>query len=169
MSATPSVTTPVTTPAITSYTISPSQVSTINRENNEAYTSLQNYSTAYTNYVMCLEKNLLVRDGTDPNPQDGATCSPPDDTDLMTQIQQLQTQINQAATSSSDASYNNIIQTYNNVVKLRSELDMKLNDLYSVQNSVPNMYQQQLDTTIYGTILWTVLATCFIYYLYDLR
>jgi len=65
------------------------------------------------------------------------------------------------STSSADLS-----STYNNINKTRSQLDQELNDLYNPETSVTSIFNKQLNTTMYATILWTVLATTLIYYVF---
>ena len=59
-----------------------------------------------------------------------------------------------------------IDSSYNKVVNLRSRLDLKLQELYNTQNSIPTLNQSQHDSTVYSGILWTVLATTLIYYVF---
>lgn len=64
-----------------------------------------------------------------------------------------------------DASFQYIKNTHqNDVLKLRSELDAKLKELYSTEDSRMNEYANYYDTTMYVGILWTILATSGLYY-----
>jgi len=66
----------------------------------------------------------------------------------------------------SDPSYNALLTNYNNLANKRNDLDLKLQDLYNIDNSIPNLYNLQTDSTVYTGILWTVLATTLIYYVF---
>ena len=59
-----------------------------------------------------------------------------------------------------------INSSYNDMTQLRSGLDLKLQQLYNIDNSIPNLYQSQLDSTVYSGVLWTILATTLIYYVF---
>ena len=48
---------------------------------------------------------------------------------------------------------------YNSVIKKRSDLDLKLQEIYNVQNSTPVESKMMLDSTIYATLLWSILAS----------
>lgn len=52
---------------------------------------------------------------------------------------------------------------YTEMTTLRNNLDIKLQQLTQVPN---NTSTNQLDTTIYSGILWTILATTLIYYVF---
>ena len=53
-----------------------------------------------------------------------------------------------------------------NLQALRNKMDVQLAELYNVEGSIPNMYKNQMDSTIYASILWTVLATSMVYYIF---
>jgi len=57
-----------------------------------------------------------------------------------------------------------VIDNYNDVISKRSKLDENVKRLLGYDNTI--MYEKQniLDSTIYTTILWTVLATSILYY-----
>ena len=59
--------------------------------------------------------------------------------------------------------YNNLMQQYNEVTDLRSKLDDQLKNLKDADGSVAAIYKSQYDSTIYSSILWSVLATSVIY------
>jgi len=153
---------------------------------NPKYTSIYNdqisvnqkyadYVSAYTAYIDCSNVNAsnVIYNMTytnDPANQRPITiCTNPSNKDLLTSITQLKTKL---ATSPSDYldsatdKTDNINASYNDLVNHRSNLDLKLQKLYNLQNSSPNIYQTQLDSTVYSGILWTVLATTLIYYVF---
>jgi hypothetical protein len=60
-----------------------------------------------------------------------------------------------------------ITNTYNSdVLKLRSELDAKMRELYGTPDSRMFEYKQSYDSTIYAGILWTILATTGLYFVF---
>jgi hypothetical protein len=140
------------------------------------YSSLQDYNSAYTKYLMCSENKPMIDPTTgaivrDPNSQkmvySNASCSKPDPNQLIQQIQSLQNSIVTIINTnkSSDSSMNITTQSYNDVIKLRNELDQKLQELYNTNQSVPMMYQQNADSMQYAVILWAILASSLLYYL----
>ena len=52
------------------------------------------------------------------------------------------------------------------ILKLRAELDQKLQDLYYTNNSLVSEHKVSYDTTMYTGILWTILATSVLYYVF---
>lgn len=59
-----------------------------------------------------------------------------------------------------------IDESYNRIVNLRSQLDEKLSELYFAENSILTDDKLMYDTTIYTGVLWTILATVTVYYLF---
>jgi len=58
--------------------------------------------------------------------------------------------------------------SYQNMLTLRNKLDMKLQSLLNKTDLNGPQYQSklQLDSTVYTTVLWTVLATSVLYYVF---
>ena len=52
------------------------------------------------------------------------------------------------------------------ILKLRAELDQKLQELYYTNNSLSSEHKVSYDTTMYTGILWTILATSVLYYVF---
>jgi hypothetical protein len=52
------------------------------------------------------------------------------------------------------------------MIQIRNQLDLKLQQLYNLNGTLPMEIQQQTDTTLYATIMWTVLATCMVYLIF---
>jgi hypothetical protein len=52
------------------------------------------------------------------------------------------------------------------IQKMRSELDEKLRELYGTDNSILSDSKMELDTSVYTGVLWTILATATVYYLF---
>lgn len=57
-------------------------------------------------------------------------------------------------------------QKFQNIKMLRSQLDENLRELYYTENSILSDSKMQLDTAVYSGVLWTVLATCALYYVF---
>jgi hypothetical protein len=55
--------------------------------------------------------------------------------------------------------------TYQEIRDLRKKLDLKLEALYNEQKNGRESSAAQLDSTIYANTLWTILATCLLYYI----
>lgn len=55
--------------------------------------------------------------------------------------------------------------TYDEIRDLRKKLDIKLQYLYNEQKNGRESSAAQLDSTIYANTLWTILATCLLYYI----
>jgi hypothetical protein len=60
----------------------------------------------------------------------------------------------------------NIMEQQAANVKLRNQLDMKMQELLNSDNSISSIYQKNYDATIYAGVLWTVLASSMIYYVF---
>ena len=61
--------------------------------------------------------------------------------------------------------YNNIMQKYNQNVSMRTILDQKLDNIYSNESSYGNS-KRFLDSTVYTSVLWTILATTIVFYIF---
>jgi hypothetical protein len=61
--------------------------------------------------------------------------------------------------------YDNLNARYKSVLEKRQNLDNKMRELYAISRS-DNDIQIQTDSAIYGALLWTALATSFIYYVF---
>jgi len=57
-------------------------------------------------------------------------------------------------------------QTHDKILKLRNELDIKMKEINRSQDSVYSMYKAKYDSTMYSSIIWTILATSLIYYIF---
>ena len=118
-------------------------------------TKYSNYTVAYLQYIDCLNTGSSL-------------CST---TSLDASYAGLSSAIKteQGHVDSVYSVYSGNIVTdasYSTLTDLRSNLDLKLQALYNKQNSIPQLYNQQFDSTIYTGVLWTVLATTLIYYVF---
>jgi hypothetical protein len=66
--------------------------------------------------------------------------------------------------------YNNTITlrdiSYNTLLTDRSDLDRKMKEVLALQGSMVNEHQNYVDGSVYTTLLWTVMATSLIYYVF---
>lgn len=65
-----------------------------------------------------------------------------------------------------DKSYNTIKREYEQVVSLRADLDQKMKEILGTYDSVYANNKLEYDSAIYSSILWSVLATSLIYYVF---
>lgn len=88
--------------------------------------------------------------------------------DCGAQIRTYNTANNNAAAYAVDASFSIMIDTsFNSLLKTRSDLDNKMNEILGNNpNSILYEKQNQLDASIYTTLLWTVLVTSSLYYIF---
>jgi hypothetical protein len=61
--------------------------------------------------------------------------------------------------------YNNIMQKYKQNISMRTILDQKLDNIYSNESSYGNS-KRFLDSTVYTSVLWTILATTLVFYIF---
>jgi len=84
-------------------------------------------------------------------------------------LQEIQTMIQQSVFLTKDE-YNsenaNIMNQWQQIKTMRGDLDIKLRELYSLNNSTGTIYKSYVDTTMYTNVLWTVLATSIVYFLF---
>jgi hypothetical protein len=62
--------------------------------------------------------------------------------------------------------YNLIMTKYNANLVLRNELNGKVNELYSDKGSRLGNSKLYLDSTVYTSVLWTILATTVLFYIF---
>ena len=65
-----------------------------------------------------------------------------------------------------DASFNDIKTKHKHITQMRSELDAKLKELYVTDDSLAYEQQRIFDGTIYTSLIWTVLATTTLFYVF---
>jgi hypothetical protein len=56
--------------------------------------------------------------------------------------------------------------SYQSIQEMRNHIDNSMRNLYEVNNSIPDLYKQQYDATIFSTLLWTILAIVILYYVF---
>ena len=65
-----------------------------------------------------------------------------------------------------DMSYNSMLSNHASILKLRNELDVKMRELNRSEDSVYSIYKANFDSTMYTSILWSVLASSLVYYIF---
>jgi hypothetical protein len=65
-----------------------------------------------------------------------------------------------------DASFNIIKTKHKDIMKMRSELDVKLKELNAADGSFTQEQKRIFDGTVYTSVIWTVLATTTLYYVF---
>ena len=127
--------------------------------------ALTDYNKAYINYLEC---NTINASGKINIGCDNTTNAIQRLTDasnaLMAAIQTVQSDLDNIDPSNDNGTQ--IKTNYQKMANYRSQLDLKLQELYNDQHSLPNLQQAQVDSTVYAGILWTVLATSLLYYVF---
>lgn len=164
----------------TSQPASTSQANTISLTNSQNVFALQNavsdhlndFQTNYARYVKCSDPSTSGN----VNPACGN-----DDTfqtvtisyyELMDAIHKLNDSYqNQALTNDSNqneylSQIAEVQQKYEEMRKMREEMEKTLAKLQYDMKNGPESPKQMLDTTIFGYVLWVILATCLIYFIF---
>ena len=68
-------------------------------------------------------------------------------------------------TTTSPTQINDIKKQHSQMIELRNKLDLQLQRLMN-KGSIFAENKLQLDSTVYTTVLWTVLATSVLYYVF---
>jgi hypothetical protein len=59
-----------------------------------------------------------------------------------------------------------IINKHKDILNLRKELDLKTQELNMIDNPAYNDYKAKHDASVYSGVLWTILASSLLYYLF---
>ncbi len=62
--------------------------------------------------------------------------------------------------------YKTILEKYNSNLQLRNELDMKMAEVMQGDKSVSGIYKRTNESMVYTNVIWTVLASSFVYYIF---
>ena len=65
-----------------------------------------------------------------------------------------------------NATFNDISAKHKNIMQLRGELDEKLKELYVTEGSLAYEQKRMFDGTLYTSLIWTVLATTTLFYVF---
>ena len=142
---------------------------------NKVMNNINDFNVKYSRYTRCND-NTKVRDAVNDPPCNDLidTYSNLDDSykSVISSINDLKGSIvGPAKTDPSkyDVSYNDIITKYegvNGILKMRSDLDTKLQRLYDERNGGSESSIAQLEATRYAGMLWTILATIMLYFIF---
>ena len=153
------------------------KLNSIFTDEQNVFSKLQSYNQAYSTYMLCnsndLEtKNQAIKNGLCGTTPGSNSILSPDSTDLNNAISSLKNDItyytsntNHKTNNQYDASLNQLKSDYVNLLQLRSDIDLKLQNLAKndTSTSVTAMTGHTLDATIYANLLWTILATSLVY------
>jgi len=85
--------------------------------------------------------------------------------DLSGIISKMNPDITSIKNNEASAQVTNLKNKYDSMLKKRQKLDSKIQELYANERS-GNDAQIQTDSAMYGALLWTVLATSLVYYVF---
>jgi paraquat-inducible protein B len=147
-------------------------------DNNQTlYNSLTAYNSAYYNYVSCVEGtyNTATYDSSYNILNGIPTFTSEKCNNQANHLNNTYTSLN-TAISNLNSSASNINRNITSIDKLktnekdnktlRSELDMKLQDLYSIENSPSEMSQLNVDSTTFAFILWAIMASSVLFFIF---
>lgn len=150
-----------------------SNIQDLFNQQNNIINSINKFNIDYTNYLSGCDKRIISPDDlTKPLP---AYCSTLLDnlkstqSNILNDIYSFQNNLKNfvpPANYNYDASYNELITKYNNNIKTRGSLDLKLKEIYATDGSIQSELKLNMDTSVYASIMWSVLATSLIYYVF---
>jgi hypothetical protein len=143
--------------------------------NNDILNNLNKYETKYSRFLRC-QDTKFAKDVDDPSCDpyglDSYASLEKSYSNLVTSIKnvadQMPKQSNKDAVSPQDyvKSKGDITKTHSDIINLRKQLDDKLQNLYNEYDKNPESSEVQLNSAIYANTLWTILATCLLYYIF---
>jgi len=142
--------------------------------NNDILNNLNAYEAKYSRYLRCQNDQLAknVTPACDQYGADGYASLEQSYANLISSIDVVANTIPEQTTKHavSPNEYNktekDIKSTYKDILRLRRDLDQKLQNLYNEYNANPESVQAQLNSGIYANTLWTILASCLLYYIF---
>jgi hypothetical protein len=151
--------------------VNPSNIFSMNAD---AQMKMFEYQLQYERYMRCQDpqKKNNVSPSCDFNGIDSYSNLEQAYTNLLDSLKSVssvipnQSSINATTPQDSDKNYENTVRQHDNIVSLRAELDKKLQILYNEANGGPESAKQMLNSAIYANTLWTILATCLLYYIF---
>lgn len=145
------------------------------------FTNLQSYNLAYTNYAMCKSEDstlanhanslAICRPGmTGYIPLEGKAQVVNDSLERLKQALDVYNNSTdktyKKTTIQYDASLSELKENYKTLLNSRATLDLQIQDLYNGKGSVSSMNKLEMDAAIYANILWIILATSLIYFIF---
>lgn len=151
--------------------VNPSNIFSMNAE---VMSKMKTYEEQYERYMRC--ENPKTADNVTPscdfNGIDSYSNLEQAYSDLLASLKSVssklpnQSTINATTPQDSDENYKNAINTRDDIVSTRANLDQRLQNLYNEANGGRESAQQMLNSAIYANTLWTILATCLLYYIF---
>lgn len=142
----------------------------------QVFSKLKAYSTAYTNYAECNSTDAagmaagqtrigsVACTGAASSLTAATTAATTAISDMEAVLLAYNTGTSPKKTTAVfDASMVELRARYAGITAQRADLDLKLRNLYSAENSISAMNRVELDAAIYANILWTILATSMLY------
>jgi len=126
------------------------------------------FNSTYAEFIRCNSTNTYINKTNCPTSPVNPHQSQLNVNDAIARLSNALQDINHNSDSpvQYDASYNEITNNYKNVQQLRASLDLKMKDLENEDKSLSHIYQSKTDATVYAGILWTVLASSLVYYVF---
>lgn len=142
--------------------------------NYETQIKMFEYEVQYQRYMRCQDPKKAgnVTPSCDFNGIDSYSNLEQAYSDLLDSLNEVssvlpyQSKENATTPQDSDRNYKNTVQQHKNIVSTRAALDQRLQNLYNEANMGPESAQQMLNSAIYANTLWTILATCLLYYIF---
>lgn len=142
--------------------------------NSEVMHKMKTYEEHYERYMRCQDpkKASNVTPSCDFNGIDSYSILEQAYSDLLDSLNEVssvlpyQSKENATTPQDSDKNYENAVRQHKNIVSTRVNLDQRLQNLYNEANMGPESAQQMLNSAIYANTLWTILATCLLYYIF---
>jgi 3-oxoacyl-ACP reductase-like protein len=134
---------------------------TLMTSENQVLSDIIKFNQLYTDYLECKTLNL--------NNMSNCSAQAQKLSDLKTQLNSEITPLSGEITSGTKKeilTYEELQRAYKTNVATRSELDVKLNELYRNKDSITNEYKKHYDSTMYSGILLSALATSILYYIF---
>ena len=125
----------------------------INDPNVDFSNSMSKYNSAYNAYKA--EPSISLKNGLDAAHTNLTNT-------LNCYIGQLNT-----ATVYDEKTYAKIITEYNSIRNRRADLDMKLREIYDLQDTIPRENQQMFDSTMLSVTLCAILASSVVYFIFS--
>lgn len=138
---------------------------TFNNFNHHYNNSLLNSNSTIFNNIEY--NNTYVNSQTDNNKKKNLCQKYNDIKQMLDDFQTILTEINTDENINDyPDDYNLIMKKYSNNMVLRNELNGKIDELYSDKHSKFGNSKLHLDSTVYTSVLWTILATTIIFYIF---
>ena len=125
----------------------------ISNPNKDFPTAMESYNSAYQQYKVAQDvtsKNALIDSHTR----------------LTNTLDSYIGNLN-ANTKYDENTYAEIITEYNAIRTKRSDLDMKLREIYDLQDTIPRENKQMFDSTMLSVTLCAVLASSVVYFIFS--